>query len=66
MAWKSYAMLACQRTQHAEAVDAGYAARATAMARRNLFYRSLCARLYGLAHSSLGERQAVIRSREYA
>jgi hypothetical protein len=64
--WNSYAMLAHQRDQYSEAVDAGYAAQATAIARRDPFYGSLAHARTAVAHSNLGDRQAAIRSLGYA
>ncbi|MFJ9212812.1 hypothetical protein [Streptomyces sp. NPDC102264] len=64
--WNSYAMLAHQRDQHAEAVDSGYAAQATAIARRNPLYGSLAHARTAVAHSNLGDRQAALRSLGYA
>ncbi|MFG2792262.1 hypothetical protein [Streptomyces sp. NPDC048419] len=64
--WNSYAMLAHQRDQFTEAVDAGYAAQATAVARRDSFYGSLAHARTALAHATLGDRQAAIRSLGYA
>ncbi|WP_326611725.1 hypothetical protein [Streptomyces scopuliridis] len=45
--WNSYAMLTHQRDQHAAAVDSGYAARATGIARRNPPVRLPGSRPYG-------------------
>lgn len=64
--WNSYAMLAHQRDEYAEAVDAGYAAQATAIARRDPFYGSLAHARTAVAHSNIGDRQAAIRSLGYA
>ncbi|MFF9123074.1 XRE family transcriptional regulator [Streptomyces sp. NPDC014889] len=65
-AWNSYAMLAHQRDQFAEAVDAGYAAQATTMARREPFYNSLAHARTAVAHANLRDRRAAIRSLGYA
>nr|WP_206326435.1 helix-turn-helix domain-containing protein [Streptomyces sp. N502] len=64
--WNSYAMLARQRDQYTEAVDAGYAAQATTIARRDHFYGSLAHARTALAHANVGDRQAAIRSLGYA
>ncbi|MFG2132230.1 XRE family transcriptional regulator [Streptomyces sp. NPDC048751] len=64
--WNSYAMLARQRDQHTEAVDAGYAAQATVIARRDPFYGSLAHARTAVAHANVGDRQAAIRSLGYA
>ncbi|MEU6179645.1 helix-turn-helix transcriptional regulator [Streptomyces coeruleorubidus] len=64
--WNSYAMLARQRDQYTEAVDAGYAAQATTIARRDPFYGSLAHARTALAHANVGDRQAAIRSLGYA
>uniref|UniRef100_A0AAU1IEX2 XRE family transcriptional regulator n=1 Tax=Streptomyces sp. NBC_00180 TaxID=2903632 RepID=A0AAU1IEX2_9ACTN len=64
--WNSYAMLAHQRNQFTEAVDAGYAAQATSIARRDPFYLSLAHARTAVAHSTLGDRQAAVRSLGYA
>lgn len=64
--WNSYAMLARQRDQYTEAVDAGYAAQATTIARRDPFYGSLAHARTALAHANIGDRQAAIRSLGYA
>lgn len=64
--WNSYAMLAHQRDEFTQAVDAGYAAQATAMARRDPLYGSLAHARTAVAHSNLGDRQAALRSLGYA
>ncbi|MFD8725474.1 hypothetical protein ACFV2H_47945, partial [Streptomyces sp. NPDC059629] len=64
--WNSYAMLAHQRDQFTDAVDAGYAAQATAIARRDPFYSSLAHARTALGHATRGDRQATIRSLGYA
>ncbi|MFI1508132.1 hypothetical protein [Streptomyces sp. NPDC020597] len=64
--WNSYAMLAHQRDDFADAVDAGYAAQATGIARRDPFYGSLAHARTAVAHATLGDRQAAIRSLGYA
>ncbi|MFI6546005.1 XRE family transcriptional regulator [Streptomyces prunicolor] len=64
--WNSYAMLAHQRDSFTDAVDAGYAAQATAIARRDPFYGSLAHARTAVAHATVGDRQATIRSLGYA
>lgn len=64
--WNSYAMLAHQRDKFTDALDAGYAAQATATARRDPFYGSLAHARTAVAHATLGDRQATIRSLGYA
>ncbi|MCX4232792.1 XRE family transcriptional regulator [Streptomyces ortus] len=64
--WNSFAMLAHQSGQHAQAVDAGYAAQATAITRRDPFFASLAHARTAVSHSNLGDRQAAIRSLGYA
>ncbi|WP_324610760.1 hypothetical protein [Streptomyces acidiscabies] len=64
--WNSYAMLAHQRGQHTQAVDAGYAAQATAITRRDPFFASLAHARTAIGHANSGDRQAAIRSLGYA
>ncbi|MFC8428024.1 XRE family transcriptional regulator [Streptomyces sp. NPDC057253] len=64
--WNSYAMLAHQRREYTQAVDAGYAAQATAITRRNPLFSSLAHARIAIAYSNLGDEQAAIRSLEYA
>ncbi|MCX5597640.1 XRE family transcriptional regulator [Streptomyces phaeochromogenes] len=64
--WNSFAMLAHQRGQHTQAVDAGYAAQATAITRRDPFFASLAHARTAVGHSNMGDRQAAIRSLGYA
>ncbi|MER5472521.1 twin-arginine translocation signal domain-containing protein [Streptomyces sp. NPDC002685] len=64
--WNSYAMLAHHRDEHAEAVDAAYAAQGTAIARRHSFYSSLAHARTAIGHSNLGDRQAALRSLGHA
>ncbi|WP_346768620.1 hypothetical protein [Streptomyces sp. DASNCL29] len=61
-AWNLYSILARQRDAYTEGVDSGYAAQATAIARRDPFYASLAHARTALAHSTLGDRQAALRS----
>lgn len=64
--WNSYAMLAHQRGQHAQAVDAGYAAQATAITRRDPMFASLAHARTAIGHSNTGDRTAALRSLGYA
>ncbi|MFJ9029159.1 XRE family transcriptional regulator [Streptomyces sp. NPDC102274] len=64
--WNSYAMLAHQRDQHAVAVDSGYAAQSTVIARRNPLFGSLAHARTAIAYSNLGDCQAALRSLGYA
>ncbi|MEU1554301.1 hypothetical protein ABZ517_16480 [Streptomyces scabiei] len=64
--WNSFAMLAHQRRQHPQAVDAGYAAQATTITRRDPFFASLAHARTAIGHSNLGDRQAAIRSLGHA
>ncbi|MFI0767043.1 XRE family transcriptional regulator [Streptomyces melanosporofaciens] len=61
-AWNMYSILAHHRGEYTEAVGSGYAAQATAIARRDPFYASLAHARTALAHSTLDERQAALRS----
>ncbi|MGW7756897.1 XRE family transcriptional regulator [Streptomyces violaceusniger] len=61
-AWNMYSILAHHRGAYTEAVDSGYAAQATAIARRDPFYASLAHARTALGHSTLGERQPALRS----
>ncbi|MFD6420595.1 XRE family transcriptional regulator [Streptomyces sp. NPDC060198] len=60
--WNSYAMLAHQRREYREAVDSGLAAQATAMTKRDPLFASLAHARTALGHSTLGDRQAALRS----
>nr|WP_066027185.1 helix-turn-helix transcriptional regulator [Streptomyces hygroscopicus] len=60
--WNLYSSLSHHRGAYTEAVDSGYAAQATAIARRDPFYTSLAHVRTALAHSTLGERQPALRS----
>ncbi|WP_256122555.1 helix-turn-helix transcriptional regulator [Streptomyces sp. LUP47B] len=64
--WNSYAMLAHQREDFTDAVDAGYAAQATGIARRDPFYGSLAHARTAVGQATIGDRQAAIRSLGYA
>ncbi|MEV5186182.1 hypothetical protein [Streptomyces werraensis] len=64
--WNSYAMLAHQRRDHVEAVDSAHAAQSTSITKRDPFFASLAHARAAIGHSSLGDRQAAIRSLGYA
>ncbi|WP_328683121.1 helix-turn-helix transcriptional regulator [Streptomyces sp. NBC_00343] len=64
--WNSYAMLAYQRGQHVQAVDAGYAAQATAITRRDPLFASLAHARTAIGHATFGNRTAALRSLGYA
>ncbi|MEU0411740.1 hypothetical protein ABZ307_28515 [Streptomyces griseorubiginosus] len=64
--WNSFAMLAHQRGHHPQAVEAGYAAQATGITRRDPFFASLAHARTAIGHSNLNNRQAAIRSLGYA
>ncbi|MFI5881683.1 helix-turn-helix domain-containing protein [Streptomyces sp. NPDC051554] len=64
--WNSYAILAHQRDTFTDAVDAGNAAQATAIARRDPFYGSLAHARTAVGHATIGDRQAAIRSLGHA
>lgn len=64
--WNAHAMLAHQRDEYIQAVDSGYAAQATAIARRDAFYGSLAHARTAVAHSTMGDREAALRSLGYA
>ncbi|MBI0315033.1 helix-turn-helix transcriptional regulator [Streptomyces javensis] len=59
--WNLYSSLSHHRGAYTEAVDCGYAAQATAIARRDPFYASLAHVRTALAHANLGDRQAAVR-----
>ncbi|WJD99931.1 helix-turn-helix transcriptional regulator [Streptomyces antimycoticus] len=60
--WNLYSSLSHHRGAYTEAVDCGYAAQATAIARRDPFYASLAHVRTALAHANLGERHPALRS----
>ncbi|MEU1457616.1 hypothetical protein [Streptomyces avermitilis] len=64
--WNSYAMLAHQRREYTQAVDAGYAAQSTAITRRDPLFASLAHARTAIGHSHLGDRDAALRSLGYA
>ncbi|MEU6708626.1 helix-turn-helix domain-containing protein [Streptomyces wuyuanensis] len=64
--WNSLAMLAHQRKEHGQAVDAGYAAQATSITRRDPLFASLAHARTAVGHSNRGDRQAALRSFGFA
>ncbi|AWK08911.1 hypothetical protein DDQ41_08220 [Streptomyces spongiicola] len=64
--WNSLAMLAHQRKEHGQAVDAGYAAQATGITRRDPLFASLAHARTAVGHSNRGDRQAALRSFGFA
>ncbi|WP_229348440.1 helix-turn-helix transcriptional regulator [Streptomyces sp. UNOB3_S3] len=64
--WNSYAMLAHQRQEHTKAIDAGYAAQAVGICRRDPLYASLAHARTAVGHATKGDRQAALRSLGYA
>jgi tetratricopeptide (TPR) repeat protein/transcriptional regulator with XRE-family HTH domain len=64
--WNAYAMLARERRDYAQAVDAAQAAQATNAARRDPLFASLAHARAAIGHSCLGDRQAALRSLGYA
>ncbi|CAM5330028.1 XRE family transcriptional regulator [Streptomyces aurantiogriseus] len=64
--WNSYAMLAHQRREYSQAVDAGYAAQSTAITRKDPLFASLAHARTAIGHSNLGDRDAALRSLGHA
>ncbi|MGI5256783.1 helix-turn-helix transcriptional regulator [Streptomyces angustmyceticus] len=64
--WNSHAMLASQRGDFSQAVDAGQAAQATAVTRRDPLFASLAHARTAIGHSSVGDRRGALRSLGYA
>ncbi|MDQ1006660.1 transcriptional regulator with XRE-family HTH domain [Streptomyces sp. V4I23] len=64
--WNSLAMLAHQRKEHGQAVDAGYAAQATGITRRDRLFASLAHARTAVGHANRGDRQAALRSLGFA
>ncbi|MFF2964827.1 XRE family transcriptional regulator [Streptomyces sp. NPDC057963] len=64
--WNSVAILAHQRGAHAEALAAGQAARATAVAHRDPLFASLAHARIAIAHAHLGDHRPALRSLEHA
>ncbi|MEW2221626.1 XRE family transcriptional regulator [Streptomyces sp. NPDC006990] len=64
--WNSHAMLALHRGEFSQAVDAGQAAQATAVTRRDPLFASLAQARTAIGHSSAGDRRGALRSLGYA
>jgi len=64
--WNSHAMLAAHRGEFAQVVDAGRAAQATAVTRRDPLFASLAHARTAIGHSSVGDRRGALRSLGYA
>ncbi|WP_246574835.1 XRE family transcriptional regulator [Streptomyces genisteinicus] len=64
--WNSLAMVAHQRRDHTAAVDAGYAAQATAVTRRDPLFGSLAHARTAIGHAHRGDPQAALRSLGFA
>ncbi|MGD9485136.1 hypothetical protein WDH52_18105 [Streptomyces sp. TRM70308] len=64
--WNSHAMLALHRGGFWQAVDAGQAAQATAVTRRDPLYASLAHARTAIGHSSAGDRRGALRSLGHA
>ncbi len=64
--WNSHAMLALHRGEFSQAVDAGQAAQATAVTRRDPLFASLAQARTAIGYSSAGDRRGALRSLGYA
>nr|WP_324617479.1 MULTISPECIES: XRE family transcriptional regulator [unclassified Streptomyces] len=64
--WNSHAMLALHRREFSQAVDAGQAAQATAVTRRDPLFASLAHARTAIGHSSAGDRRGALRSLGHA
>jgi hypothetical protein len=64
--WNSLAMLAHQRKEHGQAIDAGYAAQATSITRRDPLFASLAHARTAVGHANRRNRQAALRSLGFA
>ncbi|RSS57466.1 XRE family transcriptional regulator [Streptomyces sp. WAC01280] len=64
--WNSVSMLAHQRGDHAEALAAGQAAKATAITRRDPLYASLAHARTAIAHAHLTEGRQALRALDLA
>ncbi|MFI6349124.1 XRE family transcriptional regulator [Streptomyces sp. NPDC050560] len=64
--WNSHAMLALHRGEFSQAVDAGQAAQATAITRRDPLFASLAHARTAVGHSSVGDRRGALRSLGHA
>ncbi|MFE3881738.1 helix-turn-helix transcriptional regulator [Streptomyces lydicus] len=60
--WNSHAMLAVHRGEYSQVVDAGRAAQATAVTRRDPLFASLAHARTAIGHSSVGDRPGALRS----
>ncbi|MEJ8640163.1 XRE family transcriptional regulator [Streptomyces sp. MS2.AVA.5] len=60
--WNSLAMLAHQRKEHGQAIDAGYAAQATSVTRRDRLFASLAHARTAVGHANRGDRQPALKS----
>ncbi|MEV8451350.1 helix-turn-helix transcriptional regulator [Streptomyces sp. NPDC052095] len=60
--WNLHAMLALHREEFSHAVNAGRAARATAVTRRDPLFSSLAHARTAIGHSGIGDRQGALRS----
>lgn len=64
--WNSHAMLAVHRGEFSQAVDAGQAAQASAITRRDPLFASLAHARTAIGHSVVGDRRGALRSLGYA
>ncbi|MFF8513530.1 XRE family transcriptional regulator [Streptomyces sp. NPDC015492] len=64
--WNSVSMLAHQQGDHAKALAAGQAAKATPVTRRDPLYASLAHARTAIAHAHLGERRQALRALDLA
>ncbi|MFC8517486.1 XRE family transcriptional regulator [Streptomyces sp. NPDC057257] len=64
--WNSHAMLAVHRGEFSQAVDAGQAAQASAVTRRDPLFASLAHARTAIGHSVVGDRRGALRSLGYA
>ncbi|MFJ5222796.1 multiprotein-bridging factor 1 family protein [Streptomyces sp. NPDC088400] len=64
--WNSHAMLAVHRGEFSQAVDAGQAAQATAVTRRDPLFASLAHARTAIGHSVVGDRRGALRSLGHA
>ncbi|MEU4077945.1 hypothetical protein [Streptomyces venezuelae] len=64
--WNSVSMLAHQQGDHAEALAAGQAAKATAVTRRDPLYASLAHARTAIAHAHLDEGRQALRALDLA
>ncbi|MFI8850378.1 helix-turn-helix transcriptional regulator [Streptomyces sp. NPDC053499] len=64
--WNSHAVLARQRQEFPQALDAGQAAQATTVTRRDPLFASLAHARTAIGHSSVGDRRGALRSLGHA